>query len=343
MRKAAGVVLALTALALGSPAAKKPEPAPWKLTAESRDLVKDEKLSGQIFRALDAAAGAGTDPSISHFNVRAATTVEVDGEEHVILGGNSEYRVPEAIHGETSLLNHVTVLLGPAVTRAKVRFIAFYSERCGDSLGCGDCRDYEMATTDYENLLIVCGQASDHTVRVRRFLQGHVPEEDFPEVAAEKIPLSAGLLKQLTQAAEEAQQNGVTLFTGDRHTGAAGLSYRGKIYRSAGSDDAAFHYRYPIGGLLQQAAAEGDYLLRAIVVAGEKGEWPRVNYRDRQYGFESSSFNRLSGKEPPLLILTDGAGRFRLTTFEAALPHPFSAARFMPEAIGDFLKSHGVE
>lgn len=343
MRKAAGVTLALAALALSSPAAKKPEPALWKLTAESRDLVKDEKLAGQIFRALDAAAGAGTDPSISHFNVRAATAVEVGGQEHVVLGGNSEYRVPEAIHGETSLLNHATVLLGPATTREKVQFIAFYSERCGDSLGCGDCRDYEMATTDYENLLIVCGQASDHTVRVRRFMQGHVPEEDFPEVTAEKIPLSTGLLKELVQAAEEARRNGVTLFTGERHTGAAGLSYRGKIYRAAGADDAAFHYRYPIGGLLQQAATEGDYLLRAIVVAGEKGQWPRVNYRDRQYGFESSIFNRLSEKEPTLLILTDGTGRFRLTTFEAALPHPFSAARFMPEAIGDFLKSHGVE
>jgi hypothetical protein len=32
-----------------------------------------------------------------------------------------------------------------------------------------------------------------------------------------------------------------------------------------------------------------------------------------------------------------------MTTFEEALPHPFSAARFMPEAMSNFLKSHGVK
>lgn len=125
-----------------------------------------------------------------------------------------------------------------------------------------------------------------------------------------------------------------------RHTGAAGLSFAGKTYRAAGADDAAFHFRYPIGGLLQQAATERDYFLRAIVVAGETGKWPRVSYRDRQYGYESSSFNRLRGKPAILLILTDGRGKFRMTTFEEALPHAFSAGAFMPQAVDDFLRSH---
>jgi hypothetical protein len=316
---------------------------PWTLTEEARAVVQDEKLVAQISRALDAAEAAGTDPTISGFHVRAATALEHDGREHVIVGGNTEYLVPEAIHGETSLLNHVTALLGSRATRESLRFIAFYGQRCGGSLGCGDCRDYEMATTDYENLLIVCGQASDHTVHIRRFTQALVSEEDFPEVSAEEIPLKPTELRRLVESAREARQGGVTLFTSGRHTAAAGLSHEGKIYRAAGADDAAFHYRYPIGGVLQQAATERDYLMRAIVVVGEIGEWPRVNYRDRQYGFESSSFNQLGGKEPILLIVSDGAGRFRMTTFEEALPHPFSAARFMPEAMSNFLKSHGVK
>ena len=315
----------------------------WTLTEEARAVVQDEKLIAQISRALDAAEGAGTDPTISGFHVRAATALEHDGKEHVIVGGNTEYSVPEAIHGETSLLNHVTALLGSQATRESLRFIAFYGQRCGGSLGCGDCRDYEMATTDYENLLIVCGQASDHTVHIRRFTQGLVAEEDFPEVSADEIPLKPAELQRLVESAREARQGGVTLFISGRHTAAAGLSYEGTIYRAAGADDAAFHYRYPIGGVLQQAATERDYLMRAIVVVGEIGEWPRVNYRDRQYGFESSSFNQLGGKEPIRLILSDGAGRFRMTTFEDALPHPFSAARFMPEAMSNFLRSHGVD
>ena len=137
-----------------------------------------------------------------------------------------------------------------------------------------------------------------------------------PPLSPDSLTISPGELAKLTQSATEARLGGVTLFTTTRHTAAAGLSYSGKMYRSAGGDDAAFHYRYPIGGLLQQAATERDYFLRAIVVVGEKGQWPVVNYRDRQYGFESSSFNHEAGKPPIALILTDGLGHYRATTFE---------------------------
>lgn len=315
----------------------------WTLTDEARALNLDEKLVGQIFRALDAAEGAGTDPHRSGFAVRVATAVEHDAREEIILGGNSEYHLPEAIHGETSLLNHVITRLGPEAARRSVRFLAFYRQQCGASLGCGDCRDYEMTTTDYKNLLIVCGQAKDRTVRIRRFTDAVVAEETFPLVDAAKIPLRLPELDRLVRAAVEASRGGITLFPNGHHAGAAGLSFRGKIYRAAGADDAAFHYRYPIGGLLQQAATERDYFLRAIVVAGKEGEWPRVSYRDRQYGYEASSFNRLRGKDPLLLILTDGKGAFRMTTFEEALPHAFSTGAFQPQAVEDFLRRHGAE
>ncbi|HTV58086.1 MAG TPA: hypothetical protein VMJ93_04365 [Verrucomicrobiae bacterium] len=314
--------------------------SPWKLTPESEALVPDAKLRGQMFKALDAAKDGGTDPSISHFRVRAATVLEHEGEERTVLGGNTEYEIPEAIHGESSLLNHVTTLYGPEATRQKVRFVAYYNEKCGGSGSCGDCRDYQMATTDYMNLLVACGQASDHTVRVTRFRDQLVSERDFPEVNASKVPLEKAELDRLVASAQEAREGGVTLFISTRHTGAAGISFRGKEYRAAGADDAAFHYRYPIGGLLQQAATERDYLLRAIVVAGEKGHWPAVNYRDRQYGFEASTFNQKEGKPVAALILTDGQGRYRMTTFADALPRAFSTAQFMPQAVTNFLESH---
>jgi hypothetical protein len=155
-----------------------------------------------------------------------------------------------------------------------------------------------------------------------------------------KIPLTAEELRRLVQSAQEARAGGVTLFTKQRHTAAAALSFAGKTYRAAGADDAAFHYRYPIGGLLQQAMTERDYFLRAIVVSGENGEWPVVNYRDRQYGYEASSFNQAVGKPPIVLILSNGRGQFRMTMFESALPNAFSTADFMPEALKTFLASH---
>lgn len=316
------------------------EESPWKLTPESEGLVPDAKLRGQIFKALDAAKNGGTDPSISHFRVRAATVLEHEGAERTVLGGNTEYAIPEAIHGESSMLNHVTTLFGPDVTRQKVRFVAYYNEKCGGSGSCGDCRDYQMATTDYENLLVACGQASDYTVRVTRFRDQLVFESEFPEVDASKIPLERAELEQLVASAKKAREGGVTLFISSRHTGAAGISFGGREYRAAGADDAAFHYRYPIGGLLQQAATERDYLLRAIVVAGEEGEWPIVNYRDRQYGFEASTFNQKEGKPMAALILTDGQGRYRMTTFAESLPRAFSTSQFMPQAVTKFLESH---
>jgi cytidine deaminase len=315
-------------------------PLTWKLTKDSEPLVTDPKLRQQIFNALDAAEKAGTDPHISHFQVRAATVIQRDGQDRVILGGNTEYDVPEAIHGETSVLNHVTALYGADATRKNVRFIAFYSEHCGGGGSCGDCRDYQLATTDHERLLIACGQSSDRTVRITRFSDQIVCERDFPEVNAEKIPLSAANLARLVKSAEEARRGGVILFTSDRHTGAAGLSFSSKIYRAAGGDDAAFHYRYPIGGLLQQAATERDYFLQAIAVSGEDGKWPVISYRDRQYGYEASSFNHKRGKASIQLILSNGRGQYRLTTFEAALPNAFSTTDFMPQAVDKFLDSH---
>ncbi len=313
---------------------------PWRLAPDSEAIVSDAKLREQIFRALDAAEHAGTDPRISHFDVRAATVIEKDGHESVVVGGNTEYGVPEAIHGETSLLNHVTALFGPDATRHLVRFIAYYGNHCGGAGSCGDCRDYQIAATDYEHLLVACGQAADHVVRVTRFMDQVVCEKDFAEVDRSKIPLSTAELSDLVKSAQRAEMGGVTLFSSDRHTGAAALSYSGKMYRAAGADDAAFHYRFPIGGVLQQAATERDYMIRAVVVAAAKGKWPLVNYRDRQYGYEASSFNRQEGKAPIILILTDGEGHFRMTTFESALPHAFSTADFMPEALQIFLKSH---
>jgi cytidine deaminase len=330
----------LVCLLLSSCAKNNSAPAAWQLTSDSQSLVTDPKLKADIFRALDAAEFSGTDPTISHFNVRAATVVQKDGQDHVVLGGNTEYAIPEAIHGESSLLNHVTALYGSDTTHHAVRFVAFFSQRCGVSGSCGDCRDYQHTVTDYTKLLIVCGQASDHTVRVTRFSDQLVDEDKFPEVAASAIPLSAAELDQLLKSAEQAQLGGVTLFGSTYHTSAAGISFSGKTYRASGGDDAAFHYRYPVGGLIQQAATDRDYFLRAILVVGEKGHWPAVSYRDRQYGFESSSFNHMAGKAPISLILSDGQGHFRATTFEDALPHPFSIANFMPQAIKDFLATH---
>jgi len=320
----------LLALVFLATACETTETTRWKMAAP----LQDPDLEREIFRALDAAAEAGTYPPLSKFQVRTATVID----DQVVVGGNTEYEIPEAIHGESALVNHAISLFGPEATRKKVRFIAYYGERCGDSLSCGDCRDYQVATLDVEKLLAICGESSTGMVHVRHFRDALVSEDRFPEVAASEIPLAPEVLDRLVVEATRAREGGVDLFTSsEHHSGAAGISYSGAVYRAAGVDDAAFHYRYSIGGLLQQAATEKDYFLEAIVVVGEKGAWPGVSYRARQYGYEFSSFNVKKGRPPIRLVLTDGSGQFRLTTFEEALPHAFSAASFMPGRVDEFL------
>jgi len=240
-------------------------------------------------------------------------------------------------------MNHVITAVGPEEARRAVGFIAFYAEKCGGS--CGDCRDYLMTTTRWQDLLMVCGQASDHTLHVDRFAKWIVPEDRFPEVAAQATGLLATQLDELAQAAVEARAGGVRLFTPDEeHLGVAALTTMGRLYRAAGADDAAFHYRYPLGAVLQQAATYRDYFVQAVLVAGQPGRTPHLSYRDRQYGYEFSSFNRKRGLPPIRLILVEqpaeakGSRRYRLTTFEEALPGAFSAADFMPEAVDRFLE-----
>lgn len=321
---------AIRTLALIGIACETRDTGRWRMA----EPMSDPELEREIFRALDAAAEVGTYPPLSKFQVRTATVVD----DRVVVGGNTEYHVPEAIHGESALVNHAISLFGPDATREKVRFIVYYSERCGDSLSCGDCRDYQIATLDAERLLAICGEGSTGLVHVRHFRDALVAEEQFPEVAAWEIPLSPDVLDRLVAEATRAREGGVDLFTSsEHHAGAAAISYSGNVYRAAGVDDAAFHYRYPIGGLLQQAATEQDYRLEAVVIVGERGAWPRVSYRDRQYGYEFSSFNVKQGLPPIRLVLTDGSGGFRLTTFEEALPHAFGAASFMPSRVDEFL------
>lgn len=332
----------LPALALAVSACASPEPsgsARWTLAADSPVAVEDVALLSRMAAALDAAETAGTDPNISGHHVRAATVVNAGGRDEVVVGGNTEYGVPQAVHGEVSVMNHVTARFGAEIARREVKFIAFFGQSCGDSRGCGDCRDYMRATTEHQSLLWVCGRATDRTIHVRRFSDGLREESDLPDADEASLGLPAADVRRLVEAARAARRGGVTLFTGpDRHTGAAALGASGRIYRAAGADDAAFHYRFAIGGVLQQAATEGDYFVRAVAVEGEPGTWPRVAYRERQYGFEFSSFAVSRGEPPTWLILSDGRGRLKAAPFEAALPKPFSVARFNPEAIEQFLR-----
>ena len=208
MAKSARLRLAATWLvtAVVTAAGCRPASSPpaWTLAPESAIRTGDQALLARIGKALDAAERAGTDPSISQFHVRAATVVSVDGAEHVVVGGNTEYPWPQAVHGEVSVMNHVITQFGADAAR-RVPFIAFHSQSCGDSRGCGDCRDYLKATTDYNTLMLVCGRATDRTIHIRKLADGLVDEEQFADASFETAGLPRADLERLLAAARTAR------------------------------------------------------------------------------------------------------------------------------------------
>jgi hypothetical protein len=72
-------VLAGLAVGLGNARCARPAaeaPARWTVSKPAEELVADPSLRARIFKALDAARSAGTDPSLSRFHVRAATVIQ---------------------------------------------------------------------------------------------------------------------------------------------------------------------------------------------------------------------------------------------------------------------------
>ena len=82
------VMAAAIALAIGSLMAlgcRQPAPPPsWTLAPDSAVKTDDGALLARIGQALDAAELAGTDPSISKFQVRTATVIAAGGANHVV-------------------------------------------------------------------------------------------------------------------------------------------------------------------------------------------------------------------------------------------------------------------
>lgn len=309
----------------------------WQLDDSSRHLLEGTNLLDDIKIALDAAKDSGTNPSISGYDVKSATLLHTDKGDRVFISGNTEYEVPEALHSESNLLAQITSTLGIKQTK-QVKFIAFNSNACSKCAGCGDCRDYIKAQTDYKNLLIVCGDNSNKTIYVNKFIDGLLSEDEFSDLNKKNMPITQDELTLLYKAAKSAKEGGINFFTGNNHSAAAALSFSGKIYKASGADDSAFHYRPPISGVLQQAATEKDYLLKAVLVIGDKEQWPVVSYKDRQYGYEYSLFNKRLCKAPIALILANNKEEFKISTFEKALPFAFSLEWLIPEKLDAFVE-----
>jgi len=299
-------------------------------------------------KASDPEYGPKCDPQISGFRVRAATILNDGFWEEAVIGGNTEYGDPRAIHGETSLVNHALNAYGHEKVRELLRVIALYSS-FGPVTPCGDCRDYLLASTDPQKLVIVTAGEKDPNVQIHPFTDFLAPEEGFdvaisPREAVARIN-DEDFYTTWFRALSTRHMGGVNLFS-PATTRAVVLARerppsQPKYYEAASCDDGAFHLRFPVGGALQAAATDGAYFVDFIAVARSDGEMPRITYRDRQYANEADGFNKIAGRQPLKLIL-DGRDVVRMTTLDKALPHSFSTFDFAPEKVEAFLKSKGA-
>ena len=95
-------------------------------------------------------------------------------------------------------------------------------------------------------------------------------------------------------------------------------------------------------GLLANPTGDPDIPWEPVILKAITGKEALDFARDEANASSSHYPKPLKkrGKPPIQLLISNGRGQYRMTTFEAALPQAFSTADFMPEALDRFLESH---
>lgn len=175
------------------------------------------------------------------------------------------------------------------------------------------------------------------------YSDGLIDETEFPDATLEQVGLPAADFDRLIDAARTAREGGITLFTGpDRHTGAAALTWSGRIYRAAGADDAAFHYRFPVGGVLSRPRPNATIWSGPSPSSGPRAPGRTWRIATGSTVSSSAASRPCAGGRRRSCCCRMVVERVKATTFDLALPKPFSVARFNPDALERFLDRQRV-
>jgi len=275
---------------------------------DERELLGIAKLSKQT-------------PSQSGFYVKTAGLTQ---SGKTVLGGNMEYGLCSAIHGEESVIANWAQACS---LDDRISAIAFASEDVGpDSpwvTSCGNCRDLVREYCDPEGF----------------FLDGN-PDGLYRKYPFSKLFFDAfhqidNIRRRVTSKAIEsavnAMQRSYDIYSGATY-GASIITDSG-VFSAGFEGDVAYHPTLPIRNAitcLKYASSEkGRFNTKQVVIAGPKAL--DVPYKDRQYLFEFVDGLRAGGiRKAPLevyLIPATGADiqmEAWKTDSDEWLPFPFS-------------------
>lgn len=282
--------------------------------------MKEDKMR----ELLDAANRSKQTPLQSGFNVRTAALTK---SGKTVLGGNMEYGLTSAIHGEESVIAN---WLQACSIDDKIVAIAFASDEDvkEDSqwvTSCGNCRDLVKQYCD-PNGIFIEGKP-DGLFRHYHFSKLYF--DSFHPLELEK--LDNAVPQEALDSALRAMRLSYDIYTGKTY--GASIITPSYMFSAGIEGDVAYHPTLPLRNVIT-CLKYGTYNRKElnaekVIVAGPKAL--DVPYKDRQYLFEFVELLRAAGlrKEPVEVYIietneADEPKRAWKTDSDEWLPFPFS-------------------
>ncbi len=324
--------------------------AKWRFLELTRDEtvpLTNSKIQPKLELALLCAGQSRVpNPKFSSYYVKCACLLldRNDNDKPVykivrnVLGGNLEYGLCQALHGEELLVSALISKRGISrVDWRRCRLLVAFSSRFETGrvpTCCGNCRDIMR---DYfpPDTLIFGGHPKGGKVMVahlRDFLVNNYPAGHLPPYfdmeRTEQMLLECLLL-----------ENNI-YFSGQPHPERryVAIIQGSKTYLGAHDVMCDYHPIYAIRDAVRQARRDNNPGFSEVFVASE-GQVPDVMYKDRQHLLELNFQQECLYErtfDPPVYLLTYklvSRGRPRVTSIRATtvkkwLPFPFSPANF---------------
>jgi len=297
--------------------------------------LQEEKIDRYVSALEVAAASNVANPIFSNYHVKASVGID----PNFLRGGNIEYGLCQALHGEESSVAALRSQFGRTDVGEIV--LGLIAGQPGNiATPCGNCRDILLDAFSGK-LEIVSGAADGGVAVVVNMSEYLFSESELHEINVGELS------KDIRGRVRKAIISGTRLVNDayspknvhpERRYHALIATQR---HDFVGARDimCEYHPIYAIRDAIRQARRANDPYVRAVVIVGEDcGKIPHIMYKDRQHLLEFNLQAELLIREeqdPPIYVVTYGRNGELVnawkTSVKECLPLPFSPSNFGPE------------